>query len=1202
MSEIEDLDLEFADLSEHSAVIDTLWQEASVARRYGDMDPALEAYRRIIELDPSHSEARLAAAETSRLAGRPRDALRFCLELLEMDRQHLGCRLELAEALRQLNQPDESHAIIDILLMERPDSVAVWCGLARLLADEGRLAGAEATLRRALRLNRGHGPAWAALGRVLARRGEGEAALDAFHAAIILEPEQPGHRVGLAETLMDLGRVDEAAAPIAHALVLDDEDAPARLAQARLLMLNFRLTQSWENAQWRHRLPGAPRPPLPAHPWEGQDLEGASLLLYAESGLSDTLMMARFIPVLAGRGASITLLVQPELAPLLETMGGVARTLRLGPPLPEDVTADYVASLEDLPWLLRVGPDSIPAAPYLTAPPGRIRRIRVPASTLVKVGIAWAAERPADDLDFGRVLDLATVPGTLLFSLETGPRAAEARERADPGLITDLSPTVTDFADLAGRIAEMDLVIATDGPAAHLAAAMGKPVLLLLPHAAHQRWLQGRDDSPWYPGLCLLRQPMPGRWDAPLAEARRRMEMLAQLAAERHEQQRRRAMGTGAAMEAFLAAHLAPGDLLLEVGAGSGDHVFGALDHCPDLLVIALEPSRADADILRDSLAVAGLEDQVEVIAAAAGAGEGRVLASREPKGGARVFALPDWVPAATPVRPLAALLDERPHLARCRVIVRLGQAGWEESVVSGLAGRAAIVVFKHRNGSAAADGLAQAGYGLWRFAEEVACGSPIPFDGSPGPVLALAAGIAPHAHYGPPALPPSPTLVGAEAERATQTAAPGPALQAAGRVNEAARLYGEALAIDPFCAMANANLAVMQHMAGKGDAAVASLTRALGRTGHPAIISNLAGVLRQAGRLGETDALLGEALAVDRENADLLYNLAKLRRDQGRLDEAEALIRRVLSLESRPPGLEWMLGQILLGAGKLDKGLALLAHRPAPPSRAPDLPQWDGGEIIATPLLVEAAGDLSDSLLLARYLPLLAARGALVTIACPDELAPLLAELPGIEQTVGEDEPLPSCSLRTSLTALPGLLAASDAPSPSGSAGYLVAGRGRRALRDNRLRVGLTWGGRKAGRSCPLGEMLNLGADPAIALVALADDDDLGRIAVDGADALVECPIPQPADLAEMAALIAGLDVVVGNDTVQLHLAASLGKPVIALAPQGFDWHWPMEREDSPWYPSVRVLRADGSGSWRPALRRVADILAVMAERKARL
>ncbi|EME67508.1 hypothetical protein H261_23157, partial [Paramagnetospirillum caucaseum] len=390
-----------------------------------------------------------------------------------------------------------AHAILDILLMERPDSVHVWCGLSRLLADEGRLPGAEATLRRALRLHPGHGPAWAALGGVLARRGEGEAALDAFHAAITLEPERPCHRVGLAETLLDLGRIDEAAEHIDRALALDDEDASAHMARARLAMLNGRLAEAWEEALWRHRLPAAARPRLPAAPWEGEDLDGARLLLHAESGLADTLMMARFVPVLAECGAAITLVAQPELLPLLEILPGVVRVLPLGRPLPDDLQADYVASLDDLPLLLRVGLHSIPAQPYLTPPPRRIRRIRVPAGILVKVGIAWAGDRPEDSLAFPLALGLATVPGTLLFSLQTGPRADEARRLADPALITDLSPTIADLADLAGRIAEMDMVVAADGPAAHLAAAMGKPVLLLLPHAAQARWMRDRDDTPW---------------------------------------------------------------------------------------------------------------------------------------------------------------------------------------------------------------------------------------------------------------------------------------------------------------------------------------------------------------------------------------------------------------------------------------------------------------------------------------------------------------------------------------------------------------------------------------------------------------------------------------------------------------------------------------------------------------------------------
>ncbi|EME67602.1 hypothetical protein H261_22673, partial [Paramagnetospirillum caucaseum] len=687
-----------------------------------------------------------------------------------------------------------------------------------------------------------------------------------------------------------------------------------------------------------------------------------------------------------------------------------------------------------------------------------------------------------------------------------------------------------------------------------------------------------------------------------LAEARRRMEMLAELTAERHERQRRRAMGGDAAMEAFLAVHLAPGDLLIEVGAGNGDHVFHAVDHCPELLVLALEPSVGEAEMLRDSLGIAGLEDQVEVIAAAAGAEAGQVLASRQNRSGARVFALPGWVPAATPMAPLAALLDERPQLAGCRVVVRLDQAGWEDAIVAGLAGRAAILALEHREGSVAAACLAEAGYGVWRFPEEAACGPLAPFDGSPGPVLALGPGLAPAAHYGPASLPPSPARIKAEAERAVEIASPGPALQAEGRIGEAAGLYAQALAIDPFCATANANLAVLQHMAGKSDAAIAGFTRALGQSRHPAIMANLAGALHRAKRLDEAEALLAEGLAADGGNADLLHDLALVRRDQGRLDEAEALLRRARILAPGRPGQDWALARILLGAGKLAEGLALLSSRPAPPSRAPGLPEWDGGDAVAATLLVEVMEDAADAVLLARFLPLAAGKGALVTVSCPDDMVSLFSDLPGVEQVVGEDDPLPPCQLRASLAALPALLGLTETARPSGSGGYLVAGRGRRPGRDNRLRIGLTWGGRHGETGCPLGDMLILGVDPAFTLLGLADEADLDRIEAEGADALVERPIPQPADLAEMAALIAGVDVVVGCDTVQLHLAAALGKPVMALLPHGFDWRWPEGREDSPWHASARVFRPDPAGGWRIALRRAAEALAVMAERKARL
>ena len=111
---------------------------------------------------------------------------------------------------------------------------------------------------------------------------------------------------------------------------------------------------------------------------------------------------------------------------------------------------------------------------------------------------------------------------------------------------------------------------------------------------------------------------------------------------------------------------------------------------------------------------------------------------------------------------------------------------------------------------------------------------------------------------------------------------------------------------------------------------------------------------------------------------------------------------------------------------------------------------------------------------------------------------------------------------------------------------------------------------------------------------------EEAAEVAAEGAHTLVECPATPPLDLGALAVLIAGLDVVVGGDTAALHLAAAMGKPVMALLPMGFDWRWPEGRDDSPWHPNARVFRPDGSGSWRDAVGRIAASLAVMATRKA--
>lgn len=1207
MDDVDDLDnesLEAAGQFAPSAVIiDALVQDAAKARHICEFDTAIQAYSEVLEIDPERTDALLGIAECHRLADRPRDALQTCLRLLEIDPRHIGARLEMAEALRQIGRVDEAHAIHDLLLHERPDSPYTWCGLARLLNDEVHAEAAEACLRRALALAPAHVPALAALARHLARQRDHLGAIDVFHDTVSIAPDDPAHHAGLAQSLMALGRLDEAAEWLDRALALDDECVEARLARADLAVMSGRLADSWHDGEWRWHRPGTGRPTLPGRPWDGEPLSDGVLLIHAEDSRSDTLRLIRFVPLVAERGVRVALAVPPALALLLGSLDGVERVVADNRPLPDDLGVEAFAALPDLPRLLGLTLANLPGTPWLQAPARRRRPILAPPEAVLRIGLAWAGNDPAAAIPFPLLLPLAEIPGVVLFALELSCDSTAAATLADPSLVTDFSPTVTNFADLAGRIAELDLVIAGDCATAHLAGAMNKPVLLMLPFDCHPRWMRGTDRSPWYPAMRLFRQLETGGWQPVIDAVRAELGRLAVQAAEARDAERRAAGGPSAIQAAFLAAHLVAGDLLIDVEAGDGGFAAAALAAHPDgaVRVLAIEPHPATAEALR-----AGLDGApaAEVVTAALGRDERPVLVAKTARRSRRVFALPDGIPATGRTIRLDAVLADRPEPASRRLVLRLGQTGWESAVLDGLGDyRPAVIIFQHRPATAIAQSVIEAGFSLWCFATTTAFGAVVPFDGeacygTPRIVLALAAGLKPAAHYGPPHLPPSPEEVAearADADRLTDEAL---AHQGARRLGEAADAYARALMRDPFAAGANANKGVMMHMAGRREAAAACYRRALTRTPTASVAANLATALRELRRHDEADTAIAQALAQEPDNADFLYDLALLRRDQGRLTEAAELLRRI---QTSRPGAAWTLAQILVATGDLTAGFDLFRYRPNPPPPAPEIPVWQGDDLLARSLLVHQNCDLADAVLLARFLPRIAGHGGLVTMVCQPDLAPLLQDLHGVEQVVGGDDPIPPCDLCTTMTDLPRLLGLPTSVRPAGGA-YLSLPdhmRPRRLPRDGRLRVGLTWGGRPAGRDCPLTEMLALASDPDLALSALVDEDLAAHIEAFGAHGLVELITPPPLDLAETAAIIAALDVVVGGDTVELHLAAALGKPAWVLLPDTFTWRWPHRRDDSPWYPSARAFRQSPDGGWHHAIGRIASSLKVLAAKK---
>jgi Flp pilus assembly protein TadD len=361
----------------------------------------------------------------------------------------------------------------------------------------------------------------------LAARGETMAAIGELRATIAQDPSRAGSWANLGLLLKDDGRFEEALAAYDRALMLAPNAAQIRVNRVVALLRAGHWAEAWPDYEWRLTLAGyATRRPRLQPALSGlPDLAGRTILAVHEDGFGDTLHFARYLPLLAARGARVIVSVPAQLREMMLTIPGIAAVHDPDETPPHDFYCPFFS----LPRVFETTPETIPAfVPYLSVEPELVNlwRGRLPPGRL-RVGLVWAGQaRPTLPgfaiLDGRRSLALATlavlanVPDVVFVSLQHGPEAAQV---VSSGMtLFDPMPGVTDFADTAAIIANLDLVISVDTSVVHLAGATGKPVFLLDRYDHCWRWLSRRADSPWYPTLRIFRQPRIGDWGSVLRE------------------------------------------------------------------------------------------------------------------------------------------------------------------------------------------------------------------------------------------------------------------------------------------------------------------------------------------------------------------------------------------------------------------------------------------------------------------------------------------------------------------------------------------------------------------------------------------------------------------------------------------------------------------------------------------------------------
>jgi tetratricopeptide (TPR) repeat protein len=475
---------------------------ALILRRMKRLDEALRDYEMAISLQPDYQEAHIGAGNVLRDLKRHQDALACYDEALRHGERDAGLLDLRGMTLRELRRHEEA-------LAAHEEALALDPALANAVQNRGN------ALRDLHRLDE---------------------ALACFEHALRMEPDNPLAWVNQGAIQAAMGRYEDALASYGRALAIDPELAVAYWNRSLLHLEHGNFRDGWLDHEWRWKTPHFLNSPdirdFDAPLWLGrEDIAGKRILLYSEQGFGDVLQCARYVPLLAARGATVILETHGPLASLLARLDGVAEVVPRGQPLP---ATDWRCPMMSLPLAFGTELATIPApARYLRADPAKVdawREILGPAAK-PRVGLVWSGN-PSHGNDGNRSLAFAQMTALLserfeFFTLQRDVRPEDQALLTQDGRVRGFGHQLRDFSDTAALCELMDVVVTVDTSVAHLAGALGRPTWILLPAVADWRWLRERRDSPWYPSARLYRQARPGAWQDTLAAVNADLERLA---------------------------------------------------------------------------------------------------------------------------------------------------------------------------------------------------------------------------------------------------------------------------------------------------------------------------------------------------------------------------------------------------------------------------------------------------------------------------------------------------------------------------------------------------------------------------------------------------------------------------------------------------------------------------------------------------
>lgn len=505
-------------LSNDNKHLTAYMNRANLLRSLGRLEEAKHDYLSIISFDPKNAEALNTLGSVYEGEGKEDKALGFYKKAIEADSSFFKAYNNSAVALYKQGQYQEAIAYFEQTIKLNPKYSEAYSNLGAVLAKLERYEQAIKFYQQAIALNPSYAGAYTNLGNALNKLGEYEQAIYFHLRAINLDPSAANHYANLGSAYKNIGRFDRAQKMYEKAIEIEPEHVNAHFDLSTVLLQTGFFKQGWKEYEWRFK-----KKQMLSHIkqyqnifskplYQGEALKDKTILLHAEQGFGDSLMMIRYVSLVKQQGARVVLYLREGLEELFSSIEGVDHIQVRGE---EPMAFDFHLPIMSLASrfdsdLKRITQNY----PYLKAEAtGSLQ------SDKLKIGIVWGASETGESykkkvFSLDEFAPLFANKKLRLYSLQIGKDADILKQRPYCDVIVDLSDRIKNFSDTASLIHDLDLVISSDTSVAHLAGALGKEVWVLLQKVPDWRWGVSGDKSIWYPSARLFWQDSLSDWDS----------------------------------------------------------------------------------------------------------------------------------------------------------------------------------------------------------------------------------------------------------------------------------------------------------------------------------------------------------------------------------------------------------------------------------------------------------------------------------------------------------------------------------------------------------------------------------------------------------------------------------------------------------------------------------------------------------------